>query len=85
MKKVGIKELRNNLSACLHAVKNGETIIITDHNEIIAEINKPNSSQSLSLIEQYLIEQNSLGLLKLASKPKDIDQNSTWSFDQQLL
>jgi len=35
---VGIRELRQNLSAVLERVKNGETLIVTDHNRPVADL-----------------------------------------------
>ncbi len=41
MKVVGIKNLKNNLSRYLNMVREGETIYVTDRDDIIAEIHKP--------------------------------------------
>lgn len=41
MKSVGIRELKNKLSKYLKLVKDGEVIIVTDRNEIVAEIKQP--------------------------------------------
>ncbi len=38
MKSIGIKDLKNNLSSYLEFVKKGETILILDRNNPIAEI-----------------------------------------------
>ncbi len=40
MKSIGIKDLKNNLSRYLEFVKKGETIVIYDRNNPIAEIKK---------------------------------------------
>ncbi|MBM9548433.1 type II toxin-antitoxin system Phd/YefM family antitoxin [Leptospira sp. 201903074] len=40
MKSIGIKDLKNNLSSYLEFVKKGETILILDRNNPIAEIKK---------------------------------------------
>ncbi|WP_078129707.1 type II toxin-antitoxin system Phd/YefM family antitoxin [Leptospira alexanderi] len=40
MKSIGIKDLKNNLSSYLEFVKKGETIIVYDRNNPIAEIKK---------------------------------------------
>ena len=37
---VGIRNLRNSLSKYIELAKNGETILITDHNKIVAEKGK---------------------------------------------
>jgi antitoxin (DNA-binding transcriptional repressor) of toxin-antitoxin stability system len=41
MKAVGIKVLKNNLSKYLKQVRAGETILVTDRDEVIAEIHRP--------------------------------------------
>ena len=41
MKSVGIKVLKDNLSKYLKLVRGGETILVTDRNEVIAEIRQP--------------------------------------------
>ena len=38
---MGIKALKNNLSKYLRDVRSGETVWVTDRNEVIAEIHKP--------------------------------------------
>ncbi|EMJ85437.1 type II toxin-antitoxin system Phd/YefM family antitoxin [Leptospira meyeri] len=48
MKSIGIKDLKNNLSSYLEFVKKGETILILDRNNPIAEIKKfaPNENKT---------------------------------------
>ncbi len=41
MKSVGIKVLKNNLSRYLREVRAGETVLVTDRDEVIAEIHRP--------------------------------------------
>jgi antitoxin (DNA-binding transcriptional repressor) of toxin-antitoxin stability system len=41
MKSVGIKVLKDNLSKYLKLVRGGETILVTDRDEVIAEIRQP--------------------------------------------
>ena len=38
MKAVGVKELKARLSEYLRAVRGGETLLVTDRNEVVAEI-----------------------------------------------
>jgi len=72
MKSVGIRELKNNLSKYLHLVKSGETVIITEHEQVIAEIKKPseflNDSKKRAFL--YLEEQNRIGKVRLAKRNK---------------
>ncbi len=41
LKTVGIKELKNNLSAYLREVRNGATVLVSDRNTIVAELHEP--------------------------------------------
>lgn len=41
MKTVGVRDLKNKLSKYLSLVKDGETVLVTDHGEVIAEIRQP--------------------------------------------
>jgi prevent-host-death family protein len=72
MKSVGIRELKNNLSKYLHLVKSGETIIITEHERVIAEIKKPSEflNDSKKRAYLYLEEQNRIGKVRLAKRNK---------------
>ena len=54
MKSVGIKELKDHLSSYLESVKNGETIIVLDRNNPVAEIKKLEKSKDLT--KRYINE-----------------------------
>lgn len=41
MRAVGVRELRNNLSEYLRAVKAGDRVLITDRGQVIAELRPP--------------------------------------------
>ncbi len=41
MKSVGVKLLKNNLSRYLDLVKKGEVVLVTDRDEVIAELRLP--------------------------------------------
>ena len=60
---VGVRDLKNGLSRYLQYVKDGEKVIVTEHNKIIAEINLPGENQ-----EQITIKEK----FKLLSKEGDI-------------
>ena len=40
-KRVGVKELKNRLSAYLREVRQGRRIVITDRGEVVAEMHRP--------------------------------------------
>jgi len=41
MKTVGIRELKNSLSEYLRRVRSGESVLVTDRGEIVAELTPP--------------------------------------------
>ena len=51
---MGVKDLKNQLSQYLQYVKNGERVIITEHNKIIAEISVPKNEVKSSTLEEKL-------------------------------
>ncbi|MEO8315543.1 MAG: type II toxin-antitoxin system prevent-host-death family antitoxin [Pseudomonadota bacterium] len=46
MKTVGIRDLKNNLSEHLRDVRRGETVLVTDRGNVIAEIAPPGYGKS---------------------------------------
>ena len=63
MATVGIKELKNRLSAYLRAVANGETVLVTDRGEVVAEIVAPRVRDTATAQERLLGELDRQGLL----------------------
>jgi len=45
MKTVGIRELKNRLSEYLRAVRAGESVLVTDRGEVVAEFSPPGHGQ----------------------------------------
>ena len=43
---VGIRELKSHLSQYIELVKNGENIIITEHNKVVAELKIPETHKA---------------------------------------
>ena len=41
MKTVGIRELKNSLSEYLRRVRSGESVLVTDRGEVVAELTPP--------------------------------------------
>lgn len=60
MTTVGVRELKNRLSHYLRLVRGGETLVVTDRGEIIAELKPPQAAGS----EDFPYP----GLLKLAQE-----------------
>ena len=65
---VGVRDLKNQLSLYLQYVKNGEKVIITEHNKVIAEICVPLKKESLSAVEEKLINLSKEGEIILAKR-----------------
>jgi antitoxin (DNA-binding transcriptional repressor) of toxin-antitoxin stability system len=65
---VGVKNLKDQLSLYLQYVKNGEKVIITEHNKIIAELSVPAKKDALSTFEQKLIQLHKEGKVILAKR-----------------
>ena len=48
IKTVGIKELKNNLSAYLREVRNGYSVLISDRNDVVAELHEPYGQSNIA-------------------------------------
>ena len=51
MTKVGLRELKNRLGVYIAKVRAGETVVVTDRGEIVAEISPPSRTQNAALLE----------------------------------
>jgi prevent-host-death family protein len=45
MRTVGIRELKNSLSEYIRRIRAGETVLVTDRGEIVAELSSPGASK----------------------------------------
>lgn len=69
LKTVGIKELKNNLSAYLREIHRGWRILVTDRDRVVAEMREPLDAGPVppgTLREQWIRE----GKLRPAFQPK---------------
>jgi antitoxin (DNA-binding transcriptional repressor) of toxin-antitoxin stability system len=48
MRKVGLKALKNKLSEYVRAASAGETVLVTDRDRVVAELNPPRDDRPLS-------------------------------------
>lgn len=53
--RVGVRELRQNLSVYLGRVKAGETLEVTEHGQPVAQL-RPRPSEPLSVIDRLIAE-----------------------------
>jgi antitoxin (DNA-binding transcriptional repressor) of toxin-antitoxin stability system len=71
LKTVGVKELKNNLSAYLREVRSGATVLVSDRNNIVAELHEPYSRSALgSEVNPHLADWAEEGLISLPSIEK---------------
>ena len=56
MRCVGVKVLKNKLSEFLRLVAAGETVLVTDHDRVIAELVPPRAGRSLEEGDAVLAE-----------------------------
>jgi hypothetical protein len=63
--RVGVKNLKNNLSAYLRQVRRGMRVLVTDRNEVVAELGQPQSDIA-SGVHPLLAEWISTGKLRPA-------------------
>lgn len=70
MQTVNIAELKNNLSAYLEQVKNGEELIVKDRNRPVARLVPLISGEDLDAEEEALV---AAGLMRLPVKEKSND------------
>lgn len=71
MKSVGVKQLKTKLSEYLRLVRSGETVLVTDRDEVVAELRparkRPGTADSLDELLDSLAER---GELTRAGLPK---------------
>ena len=63
VKTVGIRKLKDSLSAYIRAVRKGSVILVTDHGNVVAEIRKPEKEYSQirrNAVRQDWIDSNKL-------------------------
>jgi len=71
-KTVGIKELKNNLSSYLRDVRAGATVLITDRNDIVAELHEPYTRTNVAgAVNPLLLSWAEAGLVSLPSIEKE--------------
>jgi prevent-host-death family protein len=54
MRAVGIKILKNKLSEYIRAAKAGETVLVTDRNQVVAELHPPHPSRDKRLEDEFI-------------------------------
>ncbi|KON62654.1 hypothetical protein KOEU_33040 [Komagataeibacter europaeus] len=57
--KIGVREFRGNLTAYLRQVRQGSTILVTSHDQVVAELRPPASSYGNPPIFSRALNENS--------------------------
>ena len=71
MKTVGIRELKNRLSEYLREVRAGESVLVTDRGEVIAELSPPGQMRAADpSVPAGLLQLARRGLITLGSRPE---------------
>jgi prevent-host-death family protein len=76
LKTVGIRKLKNSLSAYLKEVQNGVVLIVTDHGKSVAEIRTPQKEYDLIKIEKLKQEWIDSNKIRLPVNEKNIIHSS---------
>jgi len=56
MRAVGLKTLKNKLSEYVRLVANGETVLVTDRDRVVAELTPPREGRSAMLADAMLAD-----------------------------
>ena len=72
VKTVGVKDLKNNLSAYLREVRNGTRVLVTDRNVVVAELREPSAGYGTDAIRDPLLRKMlEAGAISLPTRPRE--------------
>ena len=69
MRAVGIKLLKNRLSEYVRLAAAGETVLVTDRDQVVAQLGPPEAARSRSVSDALLADAVREGLVTAASLP----------------
>ena len=69
MRAVGIKLLKNRLSEYVRLAAAGETVLVTDRDQVVAQLGPPEDGRSASVADALLADAVREGLVTPASLP----------------
>jgi antitoxin (DNA-binding transcriptional repressor) of toxin-antitoxin stability system len=71
-----VRELKNHLSSFLRLVKEGETVLVTEHGRVIAELHKPGRVEAArdGRFERFLDGLEKAGRVRKAARSRSIVQ-----------
>ena len=68
MKTVGVRELKNRLSEYLRQVRSGETVLVTDRGEVVAELTPPGHATTAGDVPAALLSLAKRGLATIGAE-----------------
>lgn len=77
MRTVGLKVLKNKLSEYVRLASSGETVLITDRDQVVAELTPPNPSRARSLPDAVLADAVRNGLVSPALRGPSLPPDTT--------
>jgi antitoxin (DNA-binding transcriptional repressor) of toxin-antitoxin stability system len=72
MKTVGVRELKNRLSEYLREVRRGESVLVTDRGEVVAEFSPPRHGANDPDVPAALLALAKRGLISLGSPGENL-------------
>ena len=79
METVGIRELKNRLSAYVRRVQAGDVVLVTDRGRVVAELVPPGHGIRRQDIPPGLLELERRGEIRLATRPREPSLYGLWS------
>ncbi len=67
MKTVGVRELKNRLSEYIREVRSGESVLVTDRGEVVAELTPPGQGRAEGDVPAALLALAKRGLVTLGA------------------
>ena len=64
MRAVGLKVLKNKLSEYVRLASSGETVLVTDHDRVVAELEPPRVGRSVEVADAFLADAVKRGWLR---------------------
>ena len=71
MRSVGLKVLKNRLSEYVRLAANGETVLVTDRDRVVAELVPPRSGRSMDVADAHLAEAVRRGWIRPPILPRE--------------
>ena len=81
MRAVGLKTLKNRLSEYVRMVRGGETVLVTDRDEVVAELIPPRIGRATAIEDAQLVELLRTGIV---SAPTHVAENPPPSWGLRL-